>query len=51
MPPFLQVGWKHGDAVSDLEAARKVKSAEYFAEKKKQLALRAKAAAKVDGKA
>jgi len=37
------VGWKHQDAVATLEEARKVKSAAFYAEKKKQIALKAKA--------
>lgn len=40
-----QVGWKHGDAVAELEAKRKVKSAAYYEAKKKLTALRAKAEA------
>jgi hypothetical protein len=42
-----QVGWKHGEAVAELEANRKAKAAEFYATKRKQLALTAKAAAKV----
>ena len=38
-----QVGWKHQDAVATLEEARKVKSAAFYAEKKKQIALKSKA--------
>ena len=41
------MGWKHSEAVAELEANRKTKAAEYYATKKKQLALLAKAAAKV----
>lgn len=40
-----QVGWKHSDAVAELEAKRKVKSAAYYEAKKKLTALRAKAEA------
>jgi hypothetical protein len=49
LPAFLpaQVGWKHSEAVAELEANRKAKAAEYYATKRKQLALLAKAAAKV----
>ena len=41
------VGWKHQEAVAELEAKRKVKAAKYYEAKKKLLALRAKAAATV----
>lgn len=41
----LQVGWKHQDAVAELEAARKEKSKAFYEAKKKQIAARAKAAA------
>ena len=42
-----QVGWKHGETVKELEEARKVKAAAYYAEKKKLNAMRAKAVAQV----
>merc|ERR1712137_230773 len=41
------VGWKHGETVKELEEARKVKAAAYYAEKKKLNAMRAKAVAQV----
>jgi large subunit ribosomal protein L13Ae len=41
------VGWKHQDAVAQLEEKRKVKAAKFYEAKKKSLALRAKAAAQV----
>lgn len=41
------VGWKHKDTVAELEAKRKAKSHAFFVAKKKALAIRAKAAAKV----
>lgn len=44
-----QVGWKHGEAVAELEAKRKVKSAAYHEAKKKLRALRSKAEAQVGG--
>lgn len=44
---LLQVGWKHGETVKELEEARKVKAAAYYAEKKKLIAMRAKAVAQV----
>lgn len=44
-----QVGWKHGEAVAELEAKRKVKSAAYYEAKKKLRALRTKAEAQVAG--
>lgn len=44
---LLQVGWKHQDAVAELEAKRKVKATKFYEAKKKSLALRAKAAAQV----
>lgn len=37
------VGWKHQDAVAILEERRKVKAAAYYEQKKKLVALRAKA--------
>jgi hypothetical protein len=40
-----QVGWKHQDAVKELEEKRKVRSAAYYEQKKKLNALRTKAAA------
>lgn len=43
----LQVGWKHQDAVAELEAKRKAKATSFYESKKKALALRAKAAAQV----
>ncbi len=45
---MLQVGWKHQEAVAGLEEARKVRSSEYYAAKKKLRALRAKAVETVD---
>lgn len=42
-----QVGWKHSEAVAELEAKRKVKSAAYYEAKKKLRAIRAKAEAEV----
>lgn len=44
----LQVGWKHQDAVAELEEKRKVKSAAYYQAKKKLIALKAKAAAEAE---
>ena len=41
----LQVGWKHQDAVKELEEKRKVRSAAYYEQKKKLNVLRIKAAA------
>jgi large subunit ribosomal protein L13Ae len=41
------VGWKHQEAVAELEAKRKTKAAAFYAAKKKAIALRAKAAASV----
>jgi large subunit ribosomal protein L13Ae len=41
------VGWKHQEAVKELEAKRKVKAAAFYQLKKKQIILRAKAAASV----
>ena len=46
-PAPLQIGWKHKEAVAELEAKRKVKSAAYYEAKKKLVALRAKAEASV----
>jgi large subunit ribosomal protein L13Ae len=48
-PPalLLQVGWKHQDAVAELEAKRKAKASKFYEAKKKSLALRAKAASQV----
>lgn len=40
-----RVGWKHKATVEKLEAQRKVKSAAFYAAKKKAIAARAKAAA------
>lgn len=42
-----QVGWKHQDAVAELEAKRKAKATKFYEAKKKSLALRAKAAAQI----
>lgn len=39
------VGWKHQEAVAELEAKRKAKAAKFYETKKKLLVLRAKAAA------
>lgn len=44
---LLQVGWKHQDALAELEAKRKSKAAAFYEAKKKTLALKAKAAAQV----
>ena len=44
----FQVGWKHQDAVAELEEKRKVKSSAYYQAKKKLIALKAKAAAEAD---
>ena len=41
----VQVGWKHQEAVAGLEEARKVKSAAFYQEKKKQISLTSKARA------
>eukprot|EP00882_Tetradesmus_deserticola_P023240 GHRQ01025287.1.p1 GENE.GHRQ01025287.1~~GHRQ01025287.1.p1 ORF type:complete len:192 (-),score=51.41 GHRQ01025287.1:232-807(-) len=41
------VGWKHQDAVAELEAKRKTKATAFYAAKKKSLALKAKAAAQL----
>uniref|UniRef100_A0A061SE45 Large subunit ribosomal protein L13Ae n=1 Tax=Tetraselmis sp. GSL018 TaxID=582737 RepID=A0A061SE45_9CHLO len=41
------VGWKHGETVAELEAARKEKAKAYYEEKKKLTAMRAKALAQV----
>ena len=43
-----QVGWKHAETVKELEAKRKAKSAKFYEVKKKRVALRAKAVAKVE---
>ena len=43
-----QVGWKHQDAVAELEEKRKVKSSAYYQAKKKLIALKAKAAAEAE---
>ena len=45
----MQVGWTHGATVAELEAKRKAKSAKFFQVKKKLVALRVKAVAKVAG--
>jgi hypothetical protein len=45
--PRPQVGWKHGEAVAELEEKRKVKAAKFYEAKKKALAIRAKAVAQV----
>ena len=42
------MGWKHEETVKELEAKRKVKSAEYYKDKCAKAAARAAAAAKVD---
>lgn len=47
----LQVGWKHQEAVKELEEARKVRSSEYYAAKRKLRALREQAVKKVEEKA
>ncbi len=44
-PMLFQVGWKHQDAVKELEVARKERAAGYYAQKKKLNTLRAKASA------
>lgn len=41
-PTIPQVGWKHGEAVAELEAARKEKAAAFYVEKKKRAAKEAK---------
>eukprot|EP00882_Tetradesmus_deserticola_P016961 GHRQ01018146.1.p2 GENE.GHRQ01018146.1~~GHRQ01018146.1.p2 ORF type:complete len:101 (-),score=53.95 GHRQ01018146.1:215-517(-) len=41
------VGWKHQDAVAELEAKRKTKATAFYVAKKKSLALKAKAAAQL----
>jgi hypothetical protein len=43
----MQVGWKHGKAVAELEEKRLAKSSKYYETKKKLIALRAKAEAQV----
>eukprot|EP00887_Chlorella_sp_A99_P000804 scaffold5.g804.t1 len=43
------IGWKHQEAVEGLEAKRKAKAVAFYEAKKKLAALRAKAAAQVDG--
>ena len=43
-----QVGWKHQEAVAQLEEQRKVKSNAYYQAKKKLNALRRKAAQQVE---
>jgi len=43
-----EVGWKHEETVKELEAKRKVKSAEFYKDKTAKLSARAAAAAKVD---
>jgi len=45
------VGWKHQTAVATLEEARKVKSAAFYQEKKKQVALKLKARAQAQAEA
>jgi len=42
------VGWKHADTVKELEAKRKAKAVKFYEAKKKLVALRAKAVAKVE---
>jgi large subunit ribosomal protein L13Ae len=44
----LQVGWKHQDAVAELEEKRKVKAGAYYQAKKRLAALKAKAAAQAE---
>jgi hypothetical protein len=46
-PASPQVGWKHRDAVAELEAKRKAKASKFYEAKKKAAALRTKAAASV----
>lgn len=43
-----QVGWKHQEAVKDLEAVRKARSSDYYAAKRKLKSLKAKATATVE---
>jgi large subunit ribosomal protein L13Ae len=43
-----EVGWGYTDLVSRLEAQRKIKEQAYYAEKKQQIALKAKATAAAD---
>lgn len=42
-----QVGWKHQAAVEELEGKRKEAAKAFYVAKKKQIALRLKAAAKI----
>lgn len=42
-----QVGWKHQEAVKELEEVRKTRSSDYYAAKKKLKALKVKATAAV----
>ena len=44
----LQVGWKHQEAVKELEEVRKVRSKDYYAAKKKLQSLKTKAIATVE---
>lgn len=44
----FKVGWKHQEAVKDLEEVRKVRSKDYYAAKKKLQSLRTKAIASVE---
>lgn len=46
-----QVGWKHQEAVKDLEEVRKVRSHDYYVAKRKLKALKTKATATVEGQA
>lgn len=47
----LQVGWKHQEAVKELEEVRKVRSHDYYVAKRKLKALKTKAIATVEGEA
>lgn len=47
LPARPQVGWKHNDAVAELEATRKASAQKFYEAKKKALAVRAKAVAQV----
>ena len=46
-----QVGWKHQEAVKELEEVRKVRSHDYYVAKRKLKALKTKATATVEGQA
>ena len=44
----FQVGWKHQEAVKELEEVRKARSKDYYAAKKKLQSLKTKAVATVE---